>query len=364
MRYKAISLALAVLLIGTPTLAQEVSPIIVETLRTANPTTVITGQPFTQTFVVKFIDLADEGEEIVVQEGGLKPGILDKFEVLKLDVAKLTPPPKQYQEYWWYLTYTLRLINSEKGPYVIKPIVIPWIKKRVGQNITDPSLEVNIEFKTNEVHINYVTTIPEKETYLDILDEINFGSFSQKAFNLRIASWLFGIVPPLAFVVWLTWNRKFIRVVKESDYQAEVLEADNAGLSMLKVVSRKKALRDLKRQVRDFYKLNPDSCKEDDLFDLENDIGESLNNFLRIELSLSVGATPLEMAAYVEKNLKDGRSRKLLASLTETAVFYQQDVERGKISSSVDFVAKTINLKQTLRNMHWYSRIVDFVRRR
>ena len=79
---------------------------------------------------------------------------------------------------------------------------------------------------------------------------------------------------------------------------------------------------------------------------------------------MSVGATPLEMAAYVEKNLKDGRSRKLLASLTETAVFYQQDVERGKISSSVDFVAKTINLKQTLRNMHWYSRIVDFVRRR
>lgn len=364
MRYKAISLAIAILLIATPGYAQEVSSIVVETPKTANPTTVITGQLLTQTFVVRFIDLTDEGEEIIVQEDGLNPGMLGNFEVLRLDPVKLTPPPKQFREHWWYLTYTLRIVNAKKGPYIIPPLTVPWVKKRVGQNISDPSLKVNTDFKTNEVHINYVTIIPEKETNLDVRDEMNFGSFSSKAVELRVYSWLLGTVPLLIFVTLLVRNRRSVRRTKESDSQISP-EAEDTSLSVLKVVSKKKALRNLRRRVPpdDFYKLIGVATNED-LFRVEVRLSEPLNDFLRAELSLNVGATPLEMAAHVEQKLKDGRRKKLLLRLTETAVLYYQDVERGKCLSSADFSVRTTDLRQALKDMRWYSRLFAFARRK
>ena len=85
---------------------------------------------------------------------------------------------------------------------------------------------------------------------------------------------------------------------------------------------------------------------------------------MRAELSLNVGATPSDMAFHVEKKLTDGRYKKLLVRLTETAVLYQQDVERGKCVSSVNFVASTVNLRQILKEMRWYSRLFDLIRRR
>ena len=87
MRYRIASLVITIMLLAVPIFGQEISPIIVETPRTTVPTTVITGEPFTQTYLVKFIDLTFQGEEIVVQEMGLNPGMLGNFEVLSFHIV-------------------------------------------------------------------------------------------------------------------------------------------------------------------------------------------------------------------------------------------------------------------------------------
>lgn len=360
MRYKPISFALAVLLIGAPVLAQEISPIVVETLRTANPTAVITGQPFTQTYVIRYIDLTDEGEEIVVQENELNPGVLGNFEVLNLEITKTTVQ-KQFFEHDWYLTYTLRVINPQKGPVVIPPLTVPWILKKVGQNITDPSLRVNTDFKTNPIHLSYVSTLPEKEPNLDIRDEINFGSYSNRAIRIRVLSWFLGIGPLLFFALLLVRNRISIKNNKESDSKTDTSETEDTNLSMLTFISRKKALRDLGRYLNHFDKL-AGSLNDEDLFKTEVKISESLNDFLRAELSLNVGATPSDMAAHVEQKLKNGRSKKLLLRLTKTAVVLYQDVEKGRLSDN--FVINIQDLRNVLKDMRWYSRLLSLVGRK
>lgn len=362
MRYKAISLAVAILLLATPVFAQDISPILVET-GTATPTTVITGQPFSQTYIVRFIDLADQKEEIIVQEGGLKPGLLGNFEVLKLDSVKLTPPPKQFREHRWHLTYTLRIVNPQKGPYIIPPLIIPWILKKVGQDPSDPTLKVNTDFKTNPVHINYVTTIPVKDPNLYIRDEINFGDFSSRAFNLRVSSWLIGTLPLLLFVRFVVRNFKSSRKPQVSESSIDVSEAEDVSLSALVAVSRRQALRKLKSVLRNFDKLRPDNAKDADLYALEVSLSEALNSFLRVELSLNIGSTPADMASYTSQQLKEGRYKKLFVDLTKIAVFYQQDAEKGHIDSAVRFVQQTHGLKELLKNMSWHSRFFSYIKR-
>lgn len=364
MRYRTILFAVFLGLISTPVIAQEISPIIVDTIRSATPTTVITGQQFTQTYLVRFIDLTDQGEMIEVKEAEIsKVGTLGDFEVLKLEKEKVVPPVKEFTEHWWYLTYTLRIINSEKGPKVIPPLPIPWVLVGAGQDPNDSSLKVNSDMKTDPVHINYVTTIPAKETSLDIRDSLSFGNFSRIAFWLKVASWSLGIVPLSLFVLALARRRRSspaVQDVKTFDFA----DVDAESISDIEVMPRDKALRELKKMLRNFHKLNPSTCKESDLFSLERRLSHLLSNFLRAELSLSLGATPTEMISHAGKNLKDLKNGNLVLELARINAFYDNEVQRGEIKSCTDFILNTQILNTTLGKMSWYSRIVRVILRR
>ena len=200
MRYKLIGLAV-VLLLASPASAQKVSPVIVETPRTTIPTVVKTGESFKQVYVVKFFDSSGDFEEIKIQEDQLSSTMLGSFEVLNLSIVK-EAKRADYLENVWYLEYTLRIINEKKSndlagekkePYKIPRITIPWTGKKIGER--DSNLVANTDIKTQEVYINYVSTITE-DPYLFIRDDVDFGSFSRKAFWFGASSWVLWIVPP------------------------------------------------------------------------------------------------------------------------------------------------------------------------
>lgn len=82
MRYKLL-FCVFVLLIATPVVAQEFSPIVVETGK-PTPSVVKTGEPFRVTYRAKFFDT------VVISEEQMQPDniVLDKVEVIGLDIAK------------------------------------------------------------------------------------------------------------------------------------------------------------------------------------------------------------------------------------------------------------------------------------
>lgn len=366
MRYKATSLAVAILLLATPARSQNLSPIVVETPRTTVPTTVLTGQLIIQTYIVKYIDSSDLGEEVIVQEEGLNPGMLGNFEVLKLGVTK-TVVQKEFLEHWWYLNYTLRIINDKKDPYVIPPLTIPWVLKKIGQNDSDPSLKVNTDLKTDEVHINYVTTIPVKESNLDIRDEIKFDSLGSIAKVLRVTSWFFGVVPILVFTLVLVRKWKLSKDVPVKEMSTDDTEANNIAISTLEVVSRRKALRNLRQSIKSFYHLERNIIQEEDLLEALANLSGSLNDFLRSELDLHVGATPLAILSHIEEKIKSGYRKESLAKLANIAVFYQECIERRNTHLGVSVSRLSINtqnLDNTLRSMSWYRRFLTIFRRR
>lgn len=355
MRYKTTSLAIAILLISTPVFSQEKSYIVVETPRTIKPTVVLTGQPFTQTYVVRFIDLTDEGEELIIQEDALNPGMLGNFEVMNLYINKTTIK-KEFLEHRWYLTYTLRIINPEKGPYVIPPLTIPWVLKDIGQDLSDPTLKVNTDFKTDQINLNYVSTIPTEETNLDIRDEINFGSYGTKLSIFRAGSWILALVPGFVIGYLLIRSRRAGSNVSFSNL-VDTPEDDMVNVSILRPVSKRKALADLKYSIAGFLKLGSDAEKS---VELKSRISESLNEFLRVSLSLNVGSTPSDMLIHAEKKLKEGFYKQSMLKLVGLANFYYQSLQKNGDSS--EFAQQVVHLDSIIHEMNWYSRLLKLLK--
>ncbi len=363
MKYKAISSAIAILLIATPIFAQQKSYIVVETPRTAEPTTVITGQPFTQTYVVRFIDLTDSGEEIIVQEkllNNLKT--LGDFEVLGFYIDKQTKQG-EFLEHIWYLHYTLNIVNPEKKAYVIPPIGVQWKHKKAGQEESDPTILVNSDFKTEEVHINYVMTIPEGDSYLEIRDEIDFGNFEKQAWAWRAVSWFLRVAPLVFFLVALAVLRRSSH--KESKTKDEDTADDIQVSENVKSPSRLRVWFNLRMSIRHLENCRTNSSGQvSDYLKAEMEVVTAIKDFLRIKIpQLSVGCTPLNMVEYISTSVNRYSTKKeALFQLAQRAVAYQADIEKGKDDYFRNSLLEARELRYILGQLRLHCRVILFTR--
>ena len=168
MRYK-LFFCVFVLLIATPVLAQEFSPIVVETGKPI-PSVVKSGEPFKITYRVKFLDT------VLIYEEQMQPDSLtfEKVEVIGLEVDKnlLERPENDSLGFVtvWDFIYTFRIIQPEKGEYKIPPFNFVWAEKRAGVTVEETKgKEEPKELPTEEVGVSYVSSVIEPPQ-LDIRD--------------------------------------------------------------------------------------------------------------------------------------------------------------------------------------------------
>ncbi|MBI2062603.1 MAG: hypothetical protein HYT64_02855 [Candidatus Yanofskybacteria bacterium] len=362
MRYKDISLAIAVLLIATQTHAQQKSYIVVETPKTAEPTTVITGQPFTQTYVVRFIDLTASNERIIIQEESLKSNkALGDFEILDFRIDKQTKQ-REFLEHIWYLRYTLNIVNPKKRAYVIPPIEVPWKHKKAGQEEDDPSIPINSDFKTEEVYVTYVTTIPVEDPYLEIRDEINFGNFEKQAWIWWVVSWFLRVVPAALWLIALVVLGRSLR--KELKIEGtETVDKVKVG-EEIKNLSVLRAWFNLRMSIKHLKNCQAiGSGHVSDCLRAETEVVTAIKEFLRVKIpQLGIGSTPLTMMGYISKNMDQSKmKKKILLQLIEKAVIYQACIEKGADGYSRNPRAEAAELRYILGQLKFHRRAIVFV---
>lgn len=229
MRYATLLFAF-ILLIATPVLAQEFSPIIVKTGKPV-PSVIRSGEPFKVTYRAKFFDT------VIIAEDKMQPDnlALDKVEVIGLETlpADTSLAERLYNDFLGYVnvkdfTYTFRIIQPEKSMYKVPAFNFIWVKKEAGTPEKDAKeKEEPKEFLTDEVVVNYVTSVvrPPKPQPLDIRDESNFISPVSSAYIFRsIAYTAIGIASLIALVVMF----RFSGYSKVSKSQESVQENDEA----------------------------------------------------------------------------------------------------------------------------------------
>ena len=339
MRYKVIC-CIAILLVAAPLLAQEVTPFLVETLKSTSPTTIITGEPFKQTYRVRYLNLEESGKEVIFWGEEAEPKSLPvaPFEVLKLEKKPDPKKPKpiyRYKtdgeryvvEYVWDLEYTLRIINPKKGPYKIPSFNFYWSLKEGGIDIQQVKKN---PFPTEEVYINYITTITQ-DPYLDIRDNIDFGTYSRRATVLWYISRVLTPIVFLAPFIWFIFSAK-IKVGKavvspsRSDEQDYIAKTDN--------ISFGKAYRDfffdIERLASNFDASISTRNDPSILLVQEKKIATLIRDVLRAKLEkVNPGDTPADIKAYIEGNIKDGIYKSSLMALAERLVDYDRDVQSG-----------------------------------
>lgn len=354
MRYKLL-LFVALLLLATPLRAQEISALIVETLKTTTPTVVKTGEPFEQTYKIRFLDLTEWGEEVVIREESLNLSMLGDFEVLNFDSAERRVEERGgAKEHIWFLKYTLRIVHPEKKGYKIPSLTIPWVLKKIGQQDNDPSLMLRTNIRTDEVHVSYVTTIT-LDPFLNIRDRIDFGDYHRGAAVLRWISR--GLTAAALFLVWMVISL-LLKRPKNMEERADA-DADQAAISY--TVSPRLSLqavrRNLRQVVRRMKKANAQTPAEVRL-EIAKAALAALKSFLKVNLPRAkIGSTPLDLLYYVEHEVKSRSKRIAYLALAKTVVAYQADVDGNQMVMTAQPALEAKRLRGLLRGLRWYGRL-------
>ena len=209
-RTSAFALAFA-LLLPTSLLAQPpdaidapMGPVRVETLE-LEPTVVKTGDLSTQRYRVRFPDLIDDGQEIIVLEDRVAPETLPvhPFEGVSLTVEKT----RVEDEHIWDFIYGFRLVDPNKMTYVLPNFSFYYLVRDLGEDIEDAEVQ---QVDGGQGLVRYVTSVTD-EPLLDIRDTIALGSFANQATFFRPMAWT---VAPLPLVLWLVMLVRLARKPK------------------------------------------------------------------------------------------------------------------------------------------------------
>ena len=342
MLYKA-SLWAIVLLVGTPIVvwSQEVSPIVVETLRESTiPTTIRTGEPFIQVYKIQYIRSEKWGKEVVVLEDDMKPksypSPFDDFEIINWSMSEpVTIDGEETDERTRFLTITIRIINPKKGEYKIPKLSVKWALK-IGEKIENQE-----PIETEIVHLNYVSTITD-DPYIDIRDGVDFGDYSGWA-NLFWYVSRAGVPLAMSLCLYLIFSSlKKAKKVKRQKVSGKTQEAEllEAYVYENKNVSFKQAYKNFFREFRRFRKqyFLFDGSEGDNvqLLRVVKRFAPAIDSVLRSCLSgLSPGDTVRDMRLFIERdmtNLSSYRYRSALIFLQQKLVGYQADIESGKVT--------------------------------
>lgn len=372
MRYKLLFCAF-ILLIATPALAQEFSPIVVETGKPI-PSIVKSGEPFGITYRAKFLDTVIIYEEqmnfnglalVEEKKPKLENSVTGNAEVISLNVVKerVSNDVLGFVNVWDF-TYTFRIIQPEKGLYKIPSFNFVWVLKRAGVTKEEAKdKEKPREFPTEEVGISYVSSIV-KPPPLDIRDEISFVSPVASGVVLRRWAYgLIGIASLLAMTVVFRFSR-YSKTWQSQEASRETAETADGDMTvtiepiLLPKQARKKFLRELNKL--------QDEAQHSTL-GLEKKIRLSVRSLLLAELRGMIRDSMSENEIYAKLDGLDTKQKKQIGPRYEYALDlaqrlkrYQGDIDSGRYS--LDNVKEINELRETVSSLKLHRRVSVFVK--
>ena len=298
-----------------------IGPVRVETLE-LEPTVVKTGDLILQRYRVRFPDLIDEGQEIIILEDRMSPETLPvhPFEGVSLSIDKT----RVDDEHIWVFTYGFRLVDPSKMTYLLPNFSFYYLVRDLGEDIEDAEVQ---QVDGGQGLVRYVTTITD-EPVLAIRDTIELGSFAGRSTFFRTLAWT---VAPLPMVVWLVMLLRLARtptpVSLEKAEEAEELARIEAQIPM--PLSIWEARRNVRRQLKTLADMPP-SANGQTLAEVQRGLVLSFRDYLQAQLpDLYTGDTARDIHRHVE-GLADGPRRDALHTLTSRMVAYQRGLEYGE----------------------------------
>ena len=298
-----------------------VGPLRIETLE-LEPTVVKTGDLITQRYRVRFPDLIDEGQEILLLEDRMAPETLPvhPFEGVSLAIDK----SRVDDEHIWVFTYGFRLVDPNKMTYVLPNFSFYYLIRDLGEDIEDAEVQ---QVDGGQGLVRYVTTVTD-EPILAIRDTIELGSFAGRATFFRTLTWT---VAPLPLLVWLVMllrlARKPTAISLEKAEEEEELARIEAQIPIPPSIWE--ARRNVRRQLKALHDMPP-SANGKALSEFERAMVLSFRDYLQAELpALHTGDTALDIQRHVER-LADGPRKDALQTLASRMVVYQRGLERDE----------------------------------
>ncbi len=362
MRYKLL-VCVFILLIATPVLAQEFSPIVIKTGKPI-PSVVKSGEPFKITYRVNFLNT------VIVYEEQMKPGnlALEKVEVIDLEVVKYPPEDNDTLGIVnvWDFIYTFRIIQPQKGVYKIPSFNFIWVEKKAGATVEETKdKEKPREMPTEEVGVGYVSSVV-KPPPLDIRDEISFVSHVFSPFAFRLAAQVvIGISSLLVMVIVFRFarfskNRRSQEVDRESNTETAEDVVDNMEPILSPKQARKKFLKELKK------------LQGENMLDLTKKIRFIVRLLLLAELRGTIRDSMSENEIYTKLSGLDDKQKKQVGSkysvmldLVRRLKGYQEDIDSGRCS--LNPVKEIAELRTAVSDLNLYlklyRRVSAFVKR-
>ena len=298
-----------------------IGPVRVETLE-LEPTVVKTGDLILQRYRVRFPDLIDEGQEIIILEDRMAPETLPvhPFEGVSLSIDK----SRVDDEHIWVFTYGFRLVDPNKMTYVLPNFSFYYLVRDLGEDIEDAEVQ---QVDGGQGLVRYVTTMTD-EPVLAIRDTIELGSFAGRSTFFRTLAWT---VAPLPMVVWMVMLLRLARtptpVSLEKAEEAEELALIEAQIPI--PLSIWEARRNVRRQLKTLADMPP-SANGQTLAEVQRGLVLSFRDYLQAQLpDLYTGDTARDIHRHVE-GLADGPRRDALHTLTSRMVAYQRGLEYGE----------------------------------
>lgn len=360
MRYKLLVCAL-VLLISTPALSQEFSPIVIKTGK-PTPSVIRSGEPFKVTYRAEFFDT------VIIYEEQMQPDslALDKVEVIGLNVVKerISNDSLGFVNVWDF-TYTFRVIQPQKGVYKIPSFNFIWVDKKAGVTIEEAKIkEKPREMATDEVGVSYVTSIV-KPPPLDIRDEIIF--VSPVASGTALRRWAYGVIGFSSFVFVVILFR-FVRYSKALQNQEVNRESDtetiedvtgNTELILSPKQARRKFLKELKKL---------QSEAQYPTLDLEKKIRLSVRLLLLAELRGTIRASMSANEIYAKLSSFDAKQKKQMRprydyviNLAQKLKGYQEEIDSGIYFPNLR--VEIDELEADVSGLKFHKRALFFVKR-
>ena len=358
MRYKLLFCAF-VLLIATPMVAQEFSPIVVETGK-PTPSVVKSGEPFKITYRAKFFDT------VIISEEQMQPEniALDKIEVIGLEIAKerVNNDTLGFINVWDF-TYTFRIIQPQKAVYKISSFNFIWIEKKAGVTVEETKdKEKPREMPTEEVGINYVSSIV-KPPPLDIRDGITFVSpIVDGVVWRRYAYGVIGFASLLVTIIVFRFAKYHkTQQSQEAGQEVDVETAeDKAFVSVEPILPPKKARRKFLRELN--------QLRGENVLDLTKKVRFLVRSLLLAELSGTIRNSMSENEIYVKLSGLNAKQKKQIGLKYLAMIYmakklkdYQGDIDSGRYS--VDIAKEIVELKEVVSGLKFHKRVLVFVKR-
>lgn len=327
-----------------------IGPVRVETLE-LEPTVVKTGDLIIQRYRVRFPDLIDEGQEIIMLEDRMAPETLPvhPFEGVSLSIDK----SRVDDEHIWVFTYGFRLVDPSKMTYLLPNFSFYYLVRDLGEDIEDAEVQ---QVDGGQGLVRYVTTITD-EPSLAIRDTIELGSFAGRSAFFRTLAWT---VAPLPMVVWLVMLLRLARPPKaisiEKAEEAEELARIEAQIPIPPSIWE--ARRSVRRQLKTLHDM-PSSANGEALAEVERALVISFRDYLQAELpDLHTGDTALDIQHYVE-GLADGSRKNALHTLTSRMVAYQRGLEYGDPAPIESPGDEARSLREALSRLRPHRRLLN-----